>query len=433
VDEATIIVPNAAAAAKKTPQSTPNRQAKAKGGRSKAPILALLAVLALVGAGAGAFFSGLLDPLLGPSYPLAQPFTLIVEKPKTGPTRAIGNMPSEDSRNALAGLVDQADITLSSGDIAESWAEDILATLTPLSDLQQWRLAVSNNQAKLSGITSDPDLAAALNAKFADGLPGGLDGTVQITYRLPVLAISQVRGLVGGFEDCGPLHVGPGSVGGGFGPEDTITVTGRLAGAETRVRMFDALRNLAESRRISLKVEILNPALCVVETALPKAPTGEINVAFSNGSDKAANPSGRFFVGENPVIDVKLPASITSGYLTVSILDVSGNVFHLLPNLSRQQNSIAELRGDTTGPLSVRVAYTLAESALNGGLAFRVDDSTLGKSRVLVLHSSEPLFAGLRPTSESAVGFAEALKENSARDAGLILSMDSKILETALP
>ena len=432
-DEATIIVPNAAAAAKKTPQSPPKKPSKAEGGRSKAPILVLVAILAFVGAGAGAFFSGLLDPLLGPNYPVAQPFTLIVEKPKTGPTRAVGNMPSEDSRTALADLVEQADISLSSGAISDSWAEDVLATVRPLSDLQQWRLTVSDNQAKLSGITSDPDLATALNAKFADGLPGGLDGAVQITYRLPVVAISQVRGLVGGFEDCGPLNVSPGSVGGGFGPEDTITVTGRLAGSETRVRMFDALRGLVGNRKIALKVEILNPSLCIVEAALPKAPTGKIDVVFSTGNESTPNPSGRFFVGENPVIDVKLPASITSGFLTVSILDVSGNVFHLLPNLSRQQNSIAELRGDTTGPLSVRVAYTLAESALNGGLAFRVDDSTLGKSRVLVLHSSEPLFAGLRPTSESAVGFAEALRENSARDAGLILSMDSKILETALP
>ena len=431
-EEATIIVPSAAAAPK-TSGATKGRSIKEEPSRSKAPLLALVAVLALALAGAGAFFSGLLDPLLGPSYPVAQPFTLIVEKTKSGPSRAIGNMPSEESRDALTALVDQADITLSSGAIADTWAEDVLTTLTPLSDLQQWRLTVSDNQAKLSGITSDPDLAATLNAQFEDGLPGGLDGVAIITYRLPVLAISEVRGLVGGFEDCGPLHVAPGSVGGGFGPEDTVTVTGRLAGSEARVRLFDALRGLAETRKISLDLEILNPSLCVVEGALPKAPAGKFDVNFSTGNDNTPNPSGRFFVGENPVIDVTIPASITSGYLTVSILDVSGNVFHLLPNISRQENSITDLREGRTGQISVRVAYTLAESALNGGLAFRVDDSTLGKSRILVLHSSEPLFAGLRPTSESAVGFAEALKENSANDANLILSMDSKILETALP
>lgn len=433
-DEATIIVPAAAAApkapAKPDKHNTPDQSQKS---RSKGGILALACLLLVAVGGGGAFFAGLMDPLLGPSYPIAQPFTLIVEKTQNGTTRAVGNMPSQDSRDALAALVEQADITLSSGAIAESWGADVLSTLAPLTDLQQWRLAVSDNQAKLSGITSDPDLAATLNAQFSDGLPGGLEGAAMITYRLPVLAISEVRGLIGGFEDCGPLHVTPGSVGGGFGPADAITVTGRLAGSETRVRMFDALRRLAETRKISLDIEILNPALCVVETALPKAPTGQVKVEFRTGNDDAINASGRFFVGENPVIDVKLPGTLTSGYLTVSILDVSGNVFHLLPNLSRQENAVETLREGRTGPFSVRVAYTLAESALNGGLAFRVDDTTLGKSRIVVLHSSEPLFAGLRPTSESAVGFAEALKENSARDANLILSMDSRILETALP
>jgi serine/threonine-protein kinase len=170
-----------------------------------------------------------------------------------------------------------------------------------------------------------------------------------------------------------------------------------------------------------------------VERVLPKAPASNITVAFRLGGPDTPNPSGRFFGGENPVIDVLLPAEVQSGYLTVSILDVSGNVFHLLPNISRQDNAVADLRANKTGPVPVRVAYDLAESAQHGGLAFKVDDSTLGKSRILVLHSSEPLFAGLRPTSESAVGFAEALKESSARDSGLILSLDSKILLTAEP
>ena len=50
-----------------------------------------------------------------------------------------------------------------------------------------------------------------------------------------------------------------------------------------------------------------------------------------------------------------------------------------------------------------------------------------------MLPSTPPLFDGMRPTSESAVGFAEALKQSNRRDADLILSLDSKILETALP
>ncbi|MEP2715171.1 MAG: serine/threonine protein kinase, partial [Pseudophaeobacter sp.] len=431
VEDATIIVP-AAAAAPKSRSTTPPPVKREKSG-SKLPVLAGVTALALAAVGTGAFFVGALDPFLGPNYPLAEPFTLIVEKPESGPTHAIGNMPSENSRDALAALVGQADLTLASGSIAESWGQDVVATITPLAGLQEWRLAVSNNQARLTGLTNDALVATKINALFKEGLPGGLNGTAEITYRLPVLEIAEVRGLVGGFEDCGPLQVAPGTVGGGFGPDDKIEVTGLLAGADTRVRLFDELSALGDGRQVELKTEVLNPSLCIVEGALPKAPSGGLKVEYRLGGDDTPNPSGRFFVGENPVIDVVLPASLTSGYLTVSILDVSGNVFHLLPNISRQENSVSALRDGKTGPLSVRVAYDLISSALNGGLAFNVDDSTLGKSRILVLHSSEPLFDGLRPTSESAVGFAEALKESSAKDSGLIQSLDSRLLETAKP
>lgn len=145
------------------------------------------------------------------------------------------------------------------------------------------------------------------------------------------------------------------------------------------------------------------------------------------------NPSGRFFVGENPVIDVVLPETVTDGFLTVSILDVSGNVFHLLPNITRADHDVASLRNGAAGHVPVRVAYSLEEAAANGGLAFRVDDSTLGKSKVLVLHSAEPLFDGMRPTSESAVGFAEALQASYEADSSRIRSLDSRILVTAKP
>ncbi|MCD9149641.1 serine/threonine protein kinase [Pseudophaeobacter flagellatus] len=429
-EEATIIVPSVAPnpAERHDTKPTPTET-----NRSKTPLLAGLAGLVLVVAALGAYFSGALDSVLGPNYPQADPFTLIVEKPESGQTRAIGNMPSQDSSDALAALVEQADLTLAQGDISDTWGDDILAMVSPMMELQNWRLAVSNNQAKLSGVTTDPELAARLNALFKEGLPGGMTGRAEITYRLPVLPIAQVRGLVGGFEDCGPLRVTGGTSGGGFAPDDTVKITGTLAEPATRVQLFDNLRKIAGTREIALDTEVLNPALCVVETALPKAPTGDLEVAFQVGGDGSPNPSGRFFVGENPVIDVVIPATMTSGYLTVSILDVSGNVFHLLPNISRQDNAIANLRAGAAGPVPVRVAYSLADSAENGGLAFRVDDSTLGKSRILMLHSTEPLFAGLRPTSESAVGFAESLKENSIKDEGLILSLDSRILETALP
>lgn len=427
VDEATVI---AIPTKKPTPKST--RPAPKKSG-SKGPLLAVGLSVVLAVAGIGGYVSGLFGGLLPAVYPLADPYTLIVEKAPQGETQAVGFMPSETSRDALASLVGDADLTLASGDIAESWGEDVLASLQPLSALNEWRFVVSNNKAKLSGITTDVDVLTQINKVFKSGLPGALEGNVDITFMPPVLPVADVRDILLAKSDCGLLNAPQvGSIS-GYGPQDKIIVTGRVASTATRIGLFDDLRAIAGDRQVVLDLEVLNSSLCLIEQHLPKAPTSATSVAFTVGDRNEPNPSGRFFVGENPVIDVVLPADMTSGFLTVSILDVSGNVFHLLPYISRPDNSIESLRGGRSGEAKVRVAFDLDAASTGGGIAFRVDDSSLGKSKVLVLHSSAPLFDGMRPTSESAVGFAEALQSSFEADAGRILSLDSKILITAQP
>ena len=411
-----------------SPEPTP---AKSRGG-----LVAALVVLLLIAGGIGGYLSGALDGILGPSHPLADPYTLVVEKPADAGPLAVGNVPSEDISTRLSQLVaaqsGRSELTLASGDIADSWGQDILATLTALDGLGEWRLVVSGNSAQLKGSTSDPDLHAWLTAAFANGLPGALQGQPDIQLKPVFLATAAVQEILTKQANCGALAQ-PAATSVGYGPQAPVTVTGRVADTGTRVALFDALQALAGTRKVVLDVEILNPTLCLIETFLPNAPANGIGISFIVGDRDEPNPSGRFFVGENPVIDIDLPGDVTDGYLTVSILDVSGNVFHLLPNLNRQENDVASLRNGTTGPAKIRVAYSVAEAAQNGRLAFQVDDSTLGKSKVIVLHSAKPLFDGLRPTSESAVGYARALKENFEADADSIQSLDSRILVTARP
>ncbi|MCB4458195.1 serine/threonine protein kinase [Leisingera sp. McT4-56] len=432
-EDATIIVPKTSKPAPppSPPASKPAPEKAKKGGG----LWAALAVLLLLGGGgAGAYFGGFLDSFLGPSYPEVRPYSLIAEKQPDGPVQIVGNVPSETVRDGLLALSQEADLTLASGAIAETWGADVLDTVQPLEGLREWRLVISNNKARLSGSTDDPNVAEMLNERFRNGLPGALEGMAEIRFELPMLPVAEVKAIMESFADCGPLvRQGNGHFE-GYGPNDPILISGRVASTATRLELFDALRALAHERQVVLDVEVLNDALCVVEQHLPKAPSGGAEVEFAVGGDtEEPNPSGRFFVGENPVIDVVLPDDVTDGYLTVSILDVSGNVFHLLPNISRGDNAVASLRGGTEGEVPVRVAYSLEESAANGGIAFKVDDSTLGKSKVLVLHSAEPLFDGMRPTSESAVGFAEALKASYEADSSRIRSLDSRILVTAKP
>ncbi len=412
------------------PEPTPEPR-KSRGG-----VMAVLLVLVLAAGGAGGYLTGMFDGLLGPEYPPADPFSLIVERPAEGPARAVGYVPSTDVQEALNTLMTNqsgsAELTLATGNIGESWGADVLTTLNALDGVDEWRMVVSGGHAQLSAVTTDKAVEARLVAFFADGLPGQLEGSADIQLQPVFLAVGDVKPLVDARADCGPLQL-PGASAVGYGPQDQITVTGRVAQTATRVGLFDTLRAAAGDRKIILDLEVLNPTLCLIESYLPKAPQSGIDVAFRFGDRDEANPSGRFFVGENPVIDVTLPGDVTDGYLTVSILDVSGNVFHLLPNINRDDNKVATLRDGKSGPVKIRVAYSLQESAVNGLLAFRVDDSTLGKSKVIVLHSEKPLFDGLRPTSESAVGYARALQESAETDAGSILSLDSKVLVTARP
>ncbi|NRB16327.1 MAG: protein kinase [Rhodobacteraceae bacterium] len=428
VDEATVI---AVPTKKSKPKTAAPAAPKPRSGRGAILAIGLSVALAVVGV--GGYVSGLFDGLLAPAYPPANPFTLIVEKPPQGDIQAVGYMPSETTRDALTALVGDADLTLASGDIADSWGEDVLASLQPLTALQEWRFVVSNNKAKLTGTTSDVDVLTRINTVFKSGLPGALDGKVEITFVPPILLAADVRAILQAKSDCGQLAAPQTGSIGGYGPQDPIMVTGRVAETSTRIGLFDELRAIAGDRKLVLDLDVLNPSLCLIEQHLPRAPTGATSVAFTVGDRNEPNPSGRFFVGENPVIDVVLPAKMTTGYLTVSILDVSGNVFHLLPNISRPENAVAVLRDGRSGEIKVRVAFGLDAASTGGGIAFRVDDSSLGKSKVLVLHSSAPLFDGMRPTSESAVGFAEALQASAEVDAGRILSLDSKILITAQP
>ncbi len=430
-------------------------------------VVALVVLLAL-GVGAGAYFSGLLGGGKGPApsstsgttasqtastktastqtdpvktaanlppgdLPVADPYALIIERPETGAPRAVGDVPSEAVSAALtqamAAIGGTTDLTLAKGAIGETWGPDVLSVVKALDKVETWRLAVTGNEAAVTGATKDPSVQAAVMTAIGT-LPGTLKGSAKIDVALQApqfLTADALTPILTAEADCGPLTlVDPPSV--GYGKGQTITVSGRLAKPEQQVALFDALKALAPDLKVDLKIELLNPALCQIETTLPAARQGTFSFAFGYGDSADDNPSGRYFVGENPVIDLVIPAEVTDGYVSVAIIDVSGNVYHLLPNLNRKEDAVAALRKGASGSVKVRIAYPLSDNKDAAHIAFTVDATSLGKSKVVVIHSEKPLFAELRPTTESVGGFATALKAEV--DAGTlnILSLDSRIL-----
>lgn len=396
-------------------------------------VLAGLAVLLVAGA-AGGYWLGLFDGLIGPKYPVADPFKLVIERQADGTETARGSVPSPEIRQSLTDLVAAsggiAELSLASGAIEPTWGPDVLSILERVAILPEWRVEVVGNTVHVSGLTLDPAERESLVAALAPpNLPAGLTGTSEIELGPRFLSPQVLLPILHDKADCGPLGlVSPPAA--GYGKGDTITVTGKLADAASQVALEDALKAVAGARSVKLDVETLNPALCLVDAALPDAPPGGFEVEFGFGDRPDPNPAGRYFVGENPVIDIVIPADVTDGYLYVSALDVSGNVFHLIPNLNRADNAIADLRGNQIGPVKVRVAYPLAENVSSSPkVAFTVTEDSLGKTRIVVLHSRQPIFDALRPTTESAGGYADALRELQAP----VQSLDSRILVTAKP
>ncbi len=443
LDDATVIAPRAAPAA--TPSVAPVTQpdpkpkaspAKAEPAKSsRGGVVAAAGALAVVGIGAGGYFGGLFDSFLAPQYPTVSPYTLVADKRPGQAPRAVGFVPSETVRDAMTGEITSeggdVDLTLASGDISDTWGTAVTGVIDAAMDLDEWRFVVEGNEARLTGQTTDQALHAELEQLYSAGLPAGLQGTADIELESLFLSADEVRPILSGLADCGALKLidAPST---GYGPETPIKVGGTLASRDSLVGLDTALTALAGSRPIDLEqVTLLNPTLCLIENFLPSAPTSDISISFFNGEQgNAPNPTGDFIVGQNPVIDVDLPDDVQDGYLSVSVLDVSGNVFHLLPNVTRQDNDIASLRNGESGPVSVRVAYSIDESQDNGGIAFQVDDTALGKSKVIVLHTDNQLFSTIRPTAESAAGYAEALREQDRNVETQILSLDSRILTT---
>ncbi|MGB8621567.1 MAG: protein kinase [Paracoccaceae bacterium] len=401
--------------------------------RGHSLLWAVLVVVVLAAAVAGAWFGGLIPAGL----PTADPYTLIAQQGQDGPPSLKGHAPSDGIRQQLAGTITAAggtaDLTLAKGDIAPDWGASVAQVLKDLTALDEWKMTVEGNNVTVTGLTADRDLRQATLA-LLDGpkAPGGLVGSADITLGPRVLTADMLAPVMQSNADCGPLRlVDPPQ--GGYPMGATVVIQGQLAETASRIKLYDAASAIAGDRKVTIDAEVLNPSLCQIESHLPQAPPGGVKIDFSFGKTGETNPSGRYFVNENPVIDIVLPDDVKTGYLYVSIVDVTGNVYHLLPNRNRPENAVMALRNGQNGDLPVRVSYSVAEAQNTSKLAFTVDNSTLGKSKVIVIHSSDPLFNELRPTTESAAGYAEALKRQAADTGNVIYSLDSRLLVTAEP
>ncbi len=403
------------------------------GGERRGFLLALAAVVAVIAMVVGGLLSGAFDGLIGGGYPPASPYTVMVQKEFESPATATGHVPSPEMEEALGArmreLGGSADLTLASGEPSDDWGAGVLEIVDRIAPLEEFRIEIEDGTVDLSGLAPSQEALASVQSAFAGGFPEGFRGSMDLQLGPRFLSPDAVQPLLDSHADCGRLRLSsPPPL--GYGLEDQVIVTGRFAQEVTRDGLRSDIAALAGNRPVRIEAEILNDSLCQIDAVLPRVGPGGFDLRFGFGGQDGENVSRRYEVGDNPVIDVKLPEGVEDGYLWVSVVDVQGVVFHLLPNLSRPENSIAALRDEAGDDGYVRLAYSLEEAQDTGKLAFAVDGSVLGKSKVIVLYSDEPLFEELRPTTESAASYAEALTEVRETAGMSVNSLDSAILTT---
>ena len=401
-------------------------------GKGRGMLIAAGLALLLALAGGSAFLSGMFGDSQA-NLPMPSPFALDIARAEDGTLSARGFVPSRAMQDALGQRTDPAAVsglTLAAGVPSEDWGDGVVALVDTLSPLDRWSVMLRDNLAVVSGQTGDRGVFDSVTAVLRGGLPGGLIGTPNITYVSPFLAVADVTAVLSRFADCGDLRLGTAPAT-GFGPGAAISVSGLVSSDGTRTDLSDALTKAAQGRPVTLDIEVLNPELCLIENYLPEVPAGGFSVTYLRGETMTENTDGVFAVGENPVIDINVPSDVTDGYIFVDVLDVSGNVFHLLPNINRPDNDIASLRArNGDGELVIRVAYGVAEAQGTGRVAFQVEDTALGKSKVVVIHADGPLFTSLRPTTESSSGYAQALQDQQRSASTRVLSVDRRVLTT---
>ncbi|WP_198521780.1 serine/threonine protein kinase [Sagittula sp. P11] len=386
----------------------------------------LLAVAAVAG---GAWY--VLNGSGGSRFPEQSPFELTVSRGADGAVTATGFVPSPAALAELTQRVEAlggtAELSLGSGALAETWPEDVISLLGAAATLEEFEVALSDNRAEVTGLAED---RAALDAatKGLDGtLYPGLDVQADLLLGPRVLTPGDLSDVIDFWADCGALTLQP-PQGEAYALGDTLRITGTFAAEASRAELETSLTDRIGSRSLQIDADVLNDMHCRIDEALPPLPAEGMEIAFGSGDDGGARPDGIFRPGDNPTIDVGLPEG-SEGYMHVILVDVQGVVYNLLPNRLAPEHSVAALR-ETAEDGRIRVAFSEAVARAETRVAFRVDDSVIGRSRVVAFHTREPLFEGNRKVTETLDIFLQDLVRRREAAPEIFLGVQSAILET---
>jgi len=429
------------------PTRTPTRREMAAPKKRGGGFVVLLLLVLLAASGGGAWYLGLLDgvkervlALFEEPLPVASPYAMVATAGGgLAIPRLTANAPDEAAAAAirsgfatLAGTEAEKDaVTLAEGMPTETWASGAAAVFAAAKGLEGWRIDLSGTTAGVGGIAPGTVEAQRIRSGLDDWAAAhGFTLKTDIVAGPKVLEAAAVQEVLDSLASCGPLiQLDPPP--GGYPLGATITVTGDALEPDLDDAIAGALAGVIGDRRVQVSLNVLNEHLCMVRGELPPLPSNAVSIWMGQGSTGEANLTGVFRTGDNPVVDVLIPASITGGQLWVMAVDSSGKVFNLLPNVNFEVNDIDRLGVVEGGTRRIRVVYSLDEKRADPKrLAMKIEDTDYGKSEFIAFVTLGDLFDTRRPRDESVASFAEALATAQSERPGNILGFASRILES---
>jgi hypothetical protein len=435
------------------PTRTPTRSDMRMRGQADAPkkrrggMVALLLLLLLSGGGGAAWYAGLLGGVQAriaaffeEPLPVASPYAMAATAggglavPKLT-SHAPDDVAAEAIRQGFATLAGKealADaVTLAQGMPSEDWALGAASVFAAAQGLEGWRIEISDQTAGVSGIAPSAAQGEAIRAALQNWADvHGFDLKTDVLNGPRVLPVEVVQEVLDGLASCGPLQQldAPSS---GYPMGATITVTGDAMEPDLDDAIMAALAGVIGDRKVRVQMNVLNIHLCTIRGELPDLPTNALSLWFGQGDTMEANLTGVYGVGDNPVVEVLIPASITDAQLWVVAVDSGGTVFNVLPNANAPETDIAKLGVVEGGTRRIRVLHTIAENAANKRLlAMAVNDNDFGKSEFIAFLTKDEMFSTRRPGQESVASLAQALVETQAERPGNIIGFASRILES---
>ena len=360
--------------AKKGPK--PKAEVKEGGGAGGA-IAAVLALGILGGAG---WFFGMgpgKEMVFGPDLPVAAPYRMAAADPVDALGWARGDAPSDAAAAEITAAMRKAigpegavELRIALGVPSDKWATGVAALGRIAGGLEEgWKLQVADARALLTGTAPDEAARARILREASEAARlAGLTPDLRIDAPEKRLRLAELEAAVDGIADCGPLSFA-GAAGEGLSPGAAIRVSGRISSDIRAAAVSRALEGKAEGRAVQTDFTVLNEPICAFERVLPSGgDDGAMKIAAAWGEDPrfpgrrtGPNPSAVFLDGENPVIDIVLPADL-KGRLHVYNIGPDGKVYHTFPPRQAPENRVQVVQPVALdGTRTIRVQHSVAE------------------------------------------------------------------------